>query len=203
MNILAIGAHPDDIEYGCGGALIHHARQGENIFLYIASEGEYGKNAKNRRNEQYEAAKILRAKQVFWGGFTDTEVPCNRKHISILENILSKTRADYVFVHHVEDTHQDHRNLSHCALTAARYIPNFLFYEGPTTQNFNPNVFVDIEDVLDDKMKLLESHQSQVNKTNINSLTIMKMAYSNVNFRGIQGRVKFAEAFLPQRLILK
>jgi len=78
---------------------------------------------------------------------------------------------------------------------------NFLFYEGPTTQNFSPNVFVDIADVLQDKMKLLEAHESQITKTNINDLTILESAYSNVNFRGIQGRVKFAEAFLSQRLL--
>ena len=203
MNVLAIGSHPDDIEYGCGGTLLKWAEQGYNVHLYIATEGEFGKNGADRKKEQLNAAQLIKSKRIFWGEYRDTEVPVNQKHISDLENIIKIINADYVFVHYFNDTHQDHRNLANCVLTAARNVSNFLFYEGPTTQNFNPNVFVNIEKELPAKIKLLEAHKSQVLKTNINNLTILEMAHSNVNFRGIQGRVKYAEAFLSQRLLLK
>ena len=57
MNILAIGAHPDDIEYGCGGTLLLHSRTGDNIYLLVLTEGESAGNAEQRRIEQEEAAR--------------------------------------------------------------------------------------------------------------------------------------------------
>jgi LmbE family N-acetylglucosaminyl deacetylase len=81
-------------------------------------------------------------------------------------------------------------------------VPNFLFYEGPTTVNFTPNCFTDIEKVLDKKLACLEAHRSQVAKTNIEDLSILELAVSCANFRGIQARVKYAEAFQSIRLLL-
>jgi LmbE family N-acetylglucosaminyl deacetylase len=87
-------------------------------------------------------------------------------------------------------------------MSATRYIRNVLFFEGPTTQNFNPQVYVDISDTLDGKLDALRAHQSQVMKTNIENLSIIEMARSFANFRGSQGRVKFAEAFCALRLFI-
>ena len=87
-------------------------------------------------------------------------------------------------------------------MSATRYIRNVLFYEGPTTQNFNPQVFIDISDTLDQKVKALQAHRSQVMKTNIEDLSIVEVARSSANFRGIQGRVKYAEAFHALRLFI-
>ena len=81
-------------------------------------------------------------------------------------------------------------------------MPNFLFYEGPTSVNFTPNCFTDIEKVLDKKLACLEAHRSQVAKTNIEDLSILELAVSTANFRGIQARVKYAEAFQSIRLLL-
>ena len=65
MNVLAIGAHPDDIEFGCGGSLIQYGRKGHSVFLHILTEGESGGIGSVRRTEQLNASKILRAKEVF------------------------------------------------------------------------------------------------------------------------------------------
>ena len=70
-------------------------------------------------------------------------------------------------------------------------MPNFLFYEGPTTVNFTPNCFTDIENVLEKKLGCLKAHASQVAKTNIEDQTILELALSCANFRGIQARVKY------------
>jgi LmbE family N-acetylglucosaminyl deacetylase len=87
-------------------------------------------------------------------------------------------------------------------MSATRYIRNVLFYEGPTTQNFNPQVYVDIADTLEAKLGALRAHRSQVMKTNIEDLSIIEVARSSANFRGIQGRVKYAEAFHSLRLFI-
>jgi LmbE family N-acetylglucosaminyl deacetylase len=77
-----------------------------------------------------------------------------------------------------------------------------LFYEGPTTQNFSPNVFVEIDGVLQDKIAALQAHKSQVTKTNIEGMNILDIVHSSAHFRGIQGRVRNAEAFVPLRLFI-
>jgi LmbE family N-acetylglucosaminyl deacetylase len=107
-----------------------------------------------------------------------------------------------IFVHYLDDTHQDHRHLAQAAISASRYVPNFFFYEGPTTQSFAPSCYVDIQPVLDRKLASLEAHRSQITKTNIQDLTILESVVSCANFRGIQARVKYAEAFQILRFIL-
>ena len=74
MNILAIGAHPDDIEFGCAGTLIKYAQRGHTVFLLITTQGEMGGEAEGRFREQMKAAETIGAKDVFWGGFKDTEL---------------------------------------------------------------------------------------------------------------------------------
>jgi len=202
MNVLALGAHPDDVEYGCGGMLTKYAQRGHGVYLFIASDGEHGGDPVVRRREQDDAAVALGAAKIFWGGYPDTEVPLNRALIVRIEEVIREVTPRMIFVNHPDDTHQDHRNLAQCTLSATRYVPNFLFYEGPTTVNFTPNCFTDIEKVLDRKLAALEAHHSQVSKTNIEDLSILELAKSSANFRGIQGRVKYAEAFQSVRLLL-
>ena len=70
---------------------------------------------------------------------------------------MRKIEPHFIFVHYHDDTHQDHRHLAMSTITATRYTKNVLFYEGPTTQNFAPTVFVDIQQALDRKIRALGS----------------------------------------------
>jgi len=202
VNILAIGAHPDDVEYGCGGTLTLYAEKGHSVYLWIASDGGMGGDGAVRRTEQADSGLVLGAREIFWGEYTDTEVPFNRELIVRLETAIKRVKPTMVFVNHPDDTHQDHRNLAQGTVSAMRYVPNFLFYEVPSTQQFTPNCYTNIERVLDRKLASLEAHRSQISKTNIEDLTILELAVSCANFRGIQARVKYAEAFQSVRLLL-
>ena len=202
MNILAIGAHPDDIEFGCGGSLIKYAKAGHSVDLLVLTDGSGGGSPATRRREQEQAAKLLRAKEVFWGAYRDTKLPLNQKLIQQIEAVVKKVRARIVFVHYFDDTHQDHRHLSSCTISASRYSRNVLFYEGPTTQNFSPSVFIDIDAYLEKKLASLKAHASQVMKTNVEGLSILDIARASAHFRGIQGRIKSAEGFVPLRLFI-
>jgi LmbE family N-acetylglucosaminyl deacetylase len=202
MRILAIGAHPDDIEFGCGGTLIKYARQGHEIFLLVMTEGTGGGDGAIRRREQEESARIIRTRKLFWGGYPDTAIFLDRNLIQRVEEVIWEVRPSFIFVHYHDDTHQDHRNLATSTITATRYTRNVLFYEGPTTQNFSPSVFVDVNGVLEDKIATLEAHASQVGKTNIEGLSIVDIARASAHFRGIQGRVRNAEGFVPLRLFI-
>lgn len=202
VDILAIGAHPDDIEYGCGGTLVKYVKAGHRVFLFIATHGTFGGVGSIRSEEMEASAKHMGASDLFWGGYTDTQIPMSQNLISEIEVIIGKVKPRFIFTHWRDDTHQDHRNLTACTLAATRYIPNFLFYESPSSQNFNPNVYVDISDVLDEKIELLKIHASQISKTNIEETTIIDIAASAATFRGIQARVKRAEGFVSQRLLI-
>ena len=203
MNILVIGAHPDDIEIGCGGTLIKYVRRGHNVFLLLITKGEKGGDIETRYAEQVKAAEIIGAKDVFWGSFQDTELLGKGKEIiQTVENHIRIVKPDLIFVNFSDDTHQDHRMVNQSVLSATRYVKNVLFYEVPTTSNFIPHVFVDISDTLEGKIRVLEAHQSQAMKTNIEDLSIVEIARSAATFRGIQGRVKYAEAFSALRLFL-
>ena len=202
MNILAIGAHPDDIEIGCGGTLLKYKDKGFRVFLMVLTDGQFGASKEVRKQEQIRSSKILDANEVFWGGYSDTRFPLDRRSINTIEDVLRKVNPQFIFVNYYDDTHQDHRYLAEATISATRYIKNVLFYEVPTTQNFSPNVFVDINDVLEKKIALLKAHESQVMKTNIEDLSIAEIAKSSANFRGIQGRVKYAEGFRSLRLFI-
>ena len=201
MNILAIGAHPDDIEFGCGGTLLRYAQSGHSVSLLVLTSGEIGAPARVRKQEQENAARFIQAKQLLWGNFKDTKIEVSSQLIDVIEEAINQTDPHIVFFNYLDDIHQDHRNLAQAATSATRYIKEVLYYEVPTSQNFQPDIFVDIGDVLGEKLQLLGIHASQVNKTNVEDLTIMESARSCAIFRGYQGRVKYAEGFKAVRII--
>ena len=201
MNILAVGAHPDDIEIGCGGTLLKYAQKGHNIYLLVLTPGDVGGDPEVRKKEQENSARSMGAKEVFWGGFKDTHLSEERPLIDTMEEIIKKVLPQVVFVNHISDIHQDHRITAAACLSATRYIKEVLYYEVPTTQNFQPEIYVDIGNVLDKKLELLKIHNSQVNRTRVEGLTILESAQSCATFRGYQGRVKYAEAFQGVRIL--
>ena len=205
MKILAIGAHPDDIEVGCAGNLLKYAKAGchHDIYLLVMTNGARGGEEAVRKGEQERSAAILGAKDLVWGGYDDTDLsPHMNRMVSDIEALIRKICPDFIFVNHGNDTHQDHRSLSKATVSATRYVKNVLFYEVPTTVNFSPLVFVDIKDTLNKKIDALLAHRSQVMKTNIEGLSIADVAKSTAVFRGIQGRVQCAEGFVPLRLFV-
>jgi LmbE family N-acetylglucosaminyl deacetylase len=202
MNILALGAHPDDIEFGCAGTLAKYANNGHTVFLMVMTRGEKGGDGEERAAEQKKAREILMAKRVFWGGFQDTFPPPQKDQIDTIERIIDDVDPNMIFVNFADDTHQDHRDLARALNSAARNIRNVMYYEVPSTQNFTPKVFVDIEKFMDIKKQALMAHHSQMMKTNIEGLSILEISRSLANYRGIQARIRFAEGFCPERLMI-
>lgn len=201
MNILAIGAHPDDIEIGCGGTLVKYAKAGHDVYLLVLTCGGVGGDPETRKKEQEQAAKKIGAKKVFWGGFEDTYASDARALITAMEKVISEVSPQVVFINYLHDVHQDHRAVAKACLSATRYIKEVLYYEVPTTSMFEPETFVDIGEVLDDKMELLNIHASQVDRTRVENLSILEVAKSCANFRGFQARVKYAEGFKAVRIL--
>ncbi len=203
MNILAIGPHPDDIEIGCGASLAKFNAKGHKVYIFIATDGAAGGDSQTRRLEQENSARIMGVSEIFWGRCKDTEITIDRHTIAAVEKIIQQVNPDMILVNYHDDTHQDHRNMAAITNSATRYIRNVLFYETPTTQNFMPNVYVDIgTEFLATKLQALRAHSSQINRTNIANLSIIQVAESAAHFRGVQARVAYAEAFQSLRLFI-
>ena len=203
MKVLAIGAHPDDLEIGCGGTLIRHSGSGDEVYLLVVTDGSMGGEPDTRGREQRDAAKVLGAKETFFCGYADTRFECNRDSIMKLEQHIDEVRPDVVYTHWSDDTHQDHRHIAQAVVPAARSVPNLLFFESLSSRQFHPTVFVNIGDVINQKLASLEAHASQMQKTNIENMSILDIARSTANFRGIQGRVTYAEGFAAVRYFVQ
>ncbi len=201
MNILAIGAHPDDIEFGCGGALLKYSRLGHNVNMLVITDGSLGGDPAVRRKEQVDAANFIGVKKLFWGDFLDTQVVDNHELILKIEEVVKAATPDIVFLNFCDDVHQDHRAIAQAGISATRYIKEVLFYEVPTTQHFQPDIFIDIDDLLENKLKLVGIHASQVNRTKVDNLSILESVQSCATFRGYQGRIRSAEGFKALRVL--
>ncbi|MBI2891861.1 MAG: PIG-L family deacetylase [Nitrospirae bacterium] len=204
MNILAIGAHPDDIEFGCAGALIRMRRdRGAKAFLMVMTCGEKGGTPDLRRKEQMEAARIIGAQEVFWADFHDTELTNSREAIGSIERVLAEVKPDLVITNLPNDTHQDHRNLALNVITATRYISQVLFFESMTSVDFLPSMFISLDDAaMEEKLKSLAAHRSQVERTHIAGMNAVEIARSHAHSRGIQARARYAEGYVPLRYVL-
>lgn len=200
--ILALAPHPDDLEIGCGGTLAAHVQRGDEVHLYIATLGDVGGNAEIRQAEQLASAKVLGIKEVHWGHFVDTKLPeYSADLMASIEDVIQGLQPDTVYINYHDDTHQDHRTLSQVARSATRYIPNVLCYETPSTIGFEPVAYMDITATLPIKIQALEAHASQVERTHVR-LNILEIALATSHFRGVQGKLACAEAFVPIRMRL-
>ncbi len=81
MRVLALGCHPDDIEFGCGGTLSKYADAGHEIYMMVMTRGQAGGDEAIRKREQEEAARIIGCEKLFWGGYRDTELELSRRVI--------------------------------------------------------------------------------------------------------------------------
>jgi len=185
LNILAIGAHPDDIELGCGGLLLKAVRQGHNVFMYTLTRGAASGDPAQRTCEQLESAKYIGADTLWIDSFEDTKLSMNVKLIRRIESVISYSHADVVYTHPLGDTHHDHRAVAEATLEAARFVPNILSYEMPVTKNFKPHVYYDISDVINDKIELLSVFSSQQHKMFICSNATKGLA----QYRALQSRL--------------
>lgn len=201
ISILAIGAHPDDIEYGCAATLSRFAKKGNDVYMHILTDGRKGGDIVVRKKEAEKSAATMGIKEIFWGNYEDTKLPFYDTVIGDIQAVVDKVKPVFVFLHDSNDTHQDHRYVNSCAVSATRFVPNVLFFEGPSTVHFSPDVFVNIADSLEIKFKCLKAHRSQVMRTNIYNQSILDLAKATAIFRGEYCHQKYAEAFKALRMM--
>jgi LmbE family N-acetylglucosaminyl deacetylase len=194
--VLAVGAHPDDIELGCSGTIAVHKAHGDKVYLLILTKGEASGDIRVREGECRKAAEILGVDRLFFGGIEDTKVCDGRKTIDTIEKIVDEVKPDIIYAPTCKDTHQDHRNTGHATLSAGRRCKMILQYEGASTQrDFIPQVFVDIERTFDLKKKIISVFGSQLNGKRGGYAIAAKAVIGLAQFRGYQAGLDVTEAF--------
>lgn len=199
--ILAIGAHPDDIEIGCGGTIRSFALQGADIYFIIATLGEkcivkdIDERAliEKRKQESINAASFLGVKEIFFLGLPDTNIEHNGTSVAAIEKYIKLLKPNNIFTHTKEDNHQDHRNIALATLSACRRQRiNILHYETPTTaQSFLPAVFNDISSTIEYKIETLGLFSTQNEKMYLDKEAIKGLA----KYRGYISGFEYAEGF--------
>jgi hypothetical protein len=186
VNILAIGAHPDDIELGCGGLIMKAVRNGHSVYMYTLTRGEASGEPHSRTKELIQSAVAIGAKKLWIDNFSDAQLSVNRELIKHIESVIEKTYADLVLTHSLSDIHHDHRAVAASTIEAGRFTRNILAYEIPLTRDFDPQVFHDISDVINEKVSLIQVfYSSQRDKVYLKSSGIIGLS----SYRALQSRL--------------
>ena len=217
-SVLALGAHPDDLEILCAGTLARYSRMGADVFMFNATDGEKGgiggnatEIAKVRRQESVDSASIIGATALA-GPFRDGELELNLDSRKVIVDVIRRCKPGVVFTHHPYDYHPDHTNLSklvsdsiymvaiphfrteHPALDV---VPNLYFFDTVSGIGFFPEEYVDITEVIDLKKRMMAAHVSQVRfiKEHHGEDVLEKIEIT-ARFRGYQCNTKYAEGFV-------
>lgn len=194
MNILAFGAHPDDIEIGVGGTLSKYSEEGHRVMGIVAT---LPPNKRERKKESKEAAKILGIDiKLLDIGFNNLFF--SREIVRRIDDVLDDYGPDVIFTHWDKDSHQDHNALTNGVIAATRmnrcsvYMYEQTLPGGIVPYSFNAQMYIDISDVIDRKMKGILAHKSQRRK---NGEWWLHGIWGRAMFRGYQINTKYAEAF--------
>lgn len=215
MSILFIGAHPDDLELGCGGAICYFIEKEYETYCYHLTNGTYTdiegnliRDFEEILNTTKKSMDILGVKEenIFFTDIPATELKLNKERISELQKFILEKNINMIFTHSKPDTyHQDHTTVHDITMASARrYVNNIFLYEiifSFASGLMIPNYYIDISKYIHKKNESLRLHEAEYDKFGgekwIDSVT------SLAKYRGIQVNIDYAEAFYVMRYLLK
>ena len=207
-NVLAVGAHADDVEIGCGGTIAMHVEAGDNVIILVATESSYSsydgtvlRTVEESKAEMKSAAKVLGV-ELTCLGFENKNVPYSAELVEAINRVIDDYNIDTIYTHWYHDTHQDHKRTTQSVLSAGRHVHNILMYEpeypaGRSYIGFHNQYYVDITSVFEIKMDALKCHESQVKKYGDFFLGAVE---ARAIHRGYEIGGKYAECFEIIRL---
>ena len=161
ITVLAVGAHPDDVEIGVGATLAAHAAAGDEVVILTLSRGGVGGDVAVRRREAADAAAVIGARLVHLP-FADTHIDPAGGVTTAIEEVVADVGPQRIYTHGPHDRHHDHRAVSQAVEVAARSVPGLWCFESPSsTVDFRPNRFIDVEGFVDTKLRMLAAYASQ------------------------------------------
>lgn len=221
MRVLAIGAHPDDLEILCGGTLARMVAEGHEVTMAHATDGARGggpgddpaRMAQLRAREAEQAAALAGARHVCVG-LPDGEVSAaDPAHRRALAELMRATAPDLLLTHHPDDYHGDHREVSRLvfdtSFTAANplveaagaplpHVPALHYVDTLGGLGFAPTEYVDVSAWAETKLAMLRCHASQLTYLSETfGVDVVDQVDVHTRFRGLQCGVAYAEAFQP------
>jgi LmbE family N-acetylglucosaminyl deacetylase len=197
--VLAIGAHPDDIELGTAGFLLKLKDSGARVHGLTLTRGEKGGDPERRAQEAARALAFVGLDSYRILDLPDTRlgenVPAAR---AAIEERIRELGATLVLTHAANDVHGDHRAAHEATREAARAVPTVLAYEDVSTPGaFEANFFVDVTGYIDDHLRAIAFHRSQGHRSYMEPEVIRGRAAH----RGLQIGASFAMAFRTVNLV--
>lgn len=202
MNVLAIGAHFDDVELGCSGTLAKHIYNNDRVIIQVITHSKYTNHdgelirAKNiALKEGRAAAKILGCDELICENFETKKVKFDRALVETINKVIDENAIDIIYTHWDNDVHQDHQAVAKATLAAGRKVSSLLMYQSNLYINsayFHKNYFVDISDFIDLKMQAIEAHKTEVKKFGPEWCNFW---HNDARNNGQMFGVAFAEAF--------
>lgn len=175
MKILAIGAHYDDVEIGCGGMLLKHATAGDDITILSITSSEYThpnshitRSNEIARKEAERAAEVIGAHLICLDK-SPLQLLHNEAFSFEFDSVIQRVKPDMILTHWGGDFHSDHAAVSLSSVRAARRVGIILLYRSnwySTETEFKGNYYVDISEYLDAKMDLLRIYKSVLEPVN-------------------------------------
>lgn len=161
VRVLAVGAHPDDVEIGCGATLLRHRDAGHHVTVLTLTLGAEGGRTAERRREAVGAATRMGA-ELLLAELTDTRLDEEVGLTRLVEDVVAAIDPTVVYVHSEADQHQDHRAVHDAVVIATRRVPEVYCYQSPSSRvGFSPTRFVRVDDTVDEKVDLLGVYRSQ------------------------------------------
>jgi LmbE family N-acetylglucosaminyl deacetylase len=209
MKVIAIGVHPDDVEFGMGSTLAKHINIGHEVHVIILTDGDRDESGNYtrtdmRREESIKALKILGLKDSPY--FLNLpKVSVDQSTISVVEKLINKINPDRIYTHSRNDRHQDHRKCSYAVLSAGRYINEILLYEIYSVfPEFLPNYIINFsKELLDLKIKAIREFKSQFKNMDLIAEMIKGMAIKNsfINYSIQTKELYYSEAFEIAKIV--
>ena len=199
--ILAFGAHPDDIEFGCGGTVRKLIEKGWSAVHVCVTSGEAGSStidratlAATREQEALRAAEVLGAERVHFLRAADGLTQYSRDHKIAVNNLIREVRPDILFVHASSDQFPDHKLIHELVMSAVAGAAGPWYQESigephlPGTilgyEVWHPlNIYqlsVDITTTVERKLAALRCHRSQIEATHYDEASLGLARYRGV-----------------------
>jgi LmbE family N-acetylglucosaminyl deacetylase len=209
-NILAVGAHADDVEIGCGGTVVLHAENGDNVYILIMTKPSYADYEGNVLRSEEEGEMESRNGARILGGklinlcFESKYIPYSGETVEPINKIIDDYNIDTIYTHWYHDTHQDHMRTTQSVIAAGRYVKNILMYEpeypaGRSYLGFRNQYYVDITPIIEIKMEALKQHKSQVKKYGEDAF--LSAVEARAKHRGYEIGSRYAECFEVIRIL--
>lgn len=170
-NVLAIGAHYDDLELGCAGTLMRHVEHGDKVVMLVLTHSAYTyhqdrceRSAETAAAEGRAGAGLIGADLLSAGLETKQLVYCANL-IEIIDKVVQERQIDTIYTHWCHDVHQDHSATGRASLNAGRRVNNLYMYRSnwyQTTETFREDYFIDISSYMDRKVAAIRAHASEV-----------------------------------------